>query len=62
MSAAIAAALSSPQAQAAARAKATVRIEKAVRVTKEEWDRSARREIRIVENGRPITIRVIEHE
>ena len=62
LSTALAAALSSaplPQ----ERAQATVRIARAVRVNKDEWDRSARkREIEIIENGQPLRIRLVEFE
>ena len=40
-----------------------MRIARAVRVTKEDWGRSARkREITIVENGQPLRIRLVEFE
>jgi hypothetical protein len=48
-----------------AQAQATVRINRSVRVTREAWrqDRPAkRREIRVLEDGRTVTIRVIEFE
>jgi hypothetical protein len=44
-------------------AQATVRIVQAQRVTHEDWDRSARkRQIEIIEDGRTMTIRLIEFE
>ena len=44
-------------------AQATVRIVNAVRVTKDEWDKAARkREVRMIENGRPVIVRLVEFE
>jgi len=53
----------SPAPSPSARAQATVRIVNAARVTKGEWDKAARkREVRMVENGRPVIVRLIEFE
>jgi hypothetical protein len=49
----------------ATQAQATVRITRAARVTKDEWTRERsvqRREVEILEGGRPLTIRLIEFE
>jgi ABC-type sugar transport system substrate-binding protein len=63
LSAALAAAMSARRAPV--QAQATVRIARTVTVTEDTWrqERSARkREIMIVENGRPIIVRIIEFE
>jgi hypothetical protein len=63
LSAALAIAISAPRPPA--QALAAVRIAHSVRVTKDMWreERAARkREIMIVENGRPVIVRIIEFE
>jgi hypothetical protein len=63
LSAALATAISAPRPPA--QALAAVRIAHSVRVTKDTWrqERAARkREILIVENGRPVIVRIIEFE
>jgi len=63
LSAALATAISA--ARPSAQALAAVRVAHSVRVTKDTWrqERAARkREIMIVENGRPVIVRVIEFE
>jgi hypothetical protein len=63
LSAALAAAISAPRPPSQARA--MVRVAHSVLVTKDTWrqERTARkREILIVENGRPVIARVIEFE
>ena len=46
-----------------AQARASVRIVKAQRVNREEWERSRRRrEVVMQENGRKVTVRLIEFE
>jgi hypothetical protein len=53
------AAMTSPQQQA----QASVRIIRAQRVNKEEWERSARRrQIVVREDGRKVIVRLIEFE
>jgi hypothetical protein len=64
LSAALAAAiLSAPRPPA--KAQATVRVTRSFRVSGDAWrnERPARkREVTILENGRPVTVRVIEFE
>jgi len=63
LSAALATAISAPRPPA--QALAAVRIAHSVLVTKDTWrqERAARkREILIVENGRPVIVRIIEFE
>ena len=53
----------SPAPSPPARAQATVRIVNAAQVTKDEWDKASRkREIRLMENGRPVVVKLVEFE
>jgi len=63
LSAALAAAISAPRPPA--KAQATVRVTRSFRVSGDAWRKerpTRKREMTVLENGRPVTVRVIEFE